>query len=79
MRLQRLWLPTGCLGLALAAYVDEAVTALSQLQGAGSVASAQEGNQERSDENPRKSNIIIQGEVLSFKREGQPKTPDMSL
>ena len=72
-------LPALLLALALPAHADDAAKDLDRLQGAWSVASAQEGGREQADEMSKKLTIVIKGDVFSFAFEGQPKTLDMKL
>ena len=65
--------------LALPAWADEKAKELEKLAGTYSVASAQEGGKEQADDKSKKLNIIVKGDVFSFKFDGQPKTLDMKL
>jgi uncharacterized protein (TIGR03067 family) len=58
---------------------DSSAQELEKAQGTWTIASAQEGGKEQSDEKFKKMTIIIKKDIFSFKFEGQPKTLDMKL
>ena len=58
---------------------EDAAEQLEKMEGAWSVASAQEGGKEQTDDKSNKLIIVIKGDTLSFVFKGQPKTLDMKL
>jgi uncharacterized protein (TIGR03067 family) len=58
---------------------DQAAKDLEKLQGTWLLASAEEGGQDQTDDTAKKLSIIVKGDILSFKHEGQPKTLDMKI
>jgi uncharacterized protein (TIGR03067 family) len=61
------------------ARAQDAAEQLEKMEGAWSVASAQEEGKEQTDEKSKKLSIVIKGDTLSFVFKGQPKTLDMKL
>jgi uncharacterized protein (TIGR03067 family) len=74
-----MWAVLSLLGVVLPTRADDAAKELEKLQGTWTVASVQDGGEERADEKSKKVSIVIKGDVFSFKMEGQPKTLDMKL
>jgi uncharacterized protein (TIGR03067 family) len=63
----------------VSARAEDEAEQLEKMEGAWSVASAQEGGKEQTDEKSKKLSIVIKGDTFSFVFKGQPKTLDMKL